>query len=158
MAKRTVICLIFGVFLVFGARANMISFLVVETGLTAEGERRLHSENWENALMNEFYEAGFIVCNSPKVRFEKMPEGDMADLFMVDFYEARQGSVDYFIIVQLDYLPGVMTSKDISFFLYKLNPYKNIYEKKITGRTYRNVNEEINDLQSIIRGLIPYIK
>ena len=144
-------------FLALGVEAAMISFLVVETGLPHEGGRNQHSTQWENMLLDVFFEEGHIVSNSPVVRLDSKPAGEIQAAVESDVEEARNGGADYFIIAQLDYTPDYQTPGEVSFVLFTLTPYKKIYEKRITGKTYRSAREETDDLKIIVRGLVPHL-
>ena len=157
MAKRTITAAFMSIFLVFGVEAEMVSFLVVETGLPQEGERKQHSEHWEDSLLDVFFEAGHIVSNSPVLRLDSKPSGEIINAVTADMDEAKEGGADYFIIAQLDYAPGSQTPDEISLVLFRIVPYKKIYEKQITGKKYKSAKEETDDLKKIARGLVPHL-
>jgi len=157
MAKRITAVLLMGIFLVIGVEAAMVSFLVIETGLPQEVALSQHSERWENALLDVFFDAGHIVSNSVPLRLETKPSGEIQKTVEADIEEARNGGVDYFIIAQLDFTPDLQIPGEISFTLLKITPYEKIYEKQVTGKTYRSVREEIDDLRIIVRELVPYL-
>jgi hypothetical protein len=136
----------------------MVSLVLVETGLPLEGAKNQYSMRWENAFFDVFFDAGYILCNSPMLRFDIKPARSMEYMIQDEMEEARQGGADYFIIAQLDYVPGSMRPGEISLMMYTITPSKKIYEKKISGKAYRSENEEANDLKAIIRGLVSQIR
>jgi hypothetical protein len=159
MVKKLTIVLAIGVFFVFNLPAAMVSFLVIETGLNEEDPKRQHTQQWENYLLDVFYEAGHIVCNAPIRRLEKKPSDEVPKEAKADFLEAAEVGVDYFIIAQLDYAPGSLKPNEISLKLYKMlpSPYKKIHEKHFAGKTYKTENEENDDLKKMAGDLVPFI-
>jgi len=144
-------------FLALNAQAAMVSIFVIETGLP-QGQRNEHSERWENALFDVFFDAGAIVSNAPMLRLDFTPSGDeIEDIAEKDMNEAGATGSDYFILAQLNY-SGSGEPREISFIVYSVNPGRKIYEQKITGKTYRSVKEENDDLKKIVRGLVPHLK
>ena len=135
----------------------MVSFFVVETGVPLEGGRRTHSIQWENALLDVFFDAGYIVSNAATLRLDSKPSGEAQTVFETDIIEARNTGANYFIIAQLDYNSGSATPMEITLVLFSTNPNKKIYESQMAGKTYRTTREEVDELTKIARGLIPHI-
>jgi len=158
MLKKAAAALFMGIFLVFGLEAAMVSFMIVETGIPQEDGRIEHSELWEDAIFDVFFDAGHIVSNAPILRLDSKPSNEIQKMTAEDLFEARAGGADYFIIAQLDYASDIPKLSEIYFVLYKMSPYKKIHEKRITGKAYKTQKEEIDDLKYIARGLIPLIK
>jgi len=158
MLKKAVATLFMGAFLVFGAEAAMVSFMIIETGLPQEGGKAEHSELWEDAIFDVFFEEGHIVSNAPILRLETKPSNEIQRMTAEELLEARTGGADYFIIAQLDYISDVPQLSEIYFILYKMSPYKKIHEKRLSGKAYKTQKEELDDLRFIARGLIPLIK
>jgi hypothetical protein len=158
MAKRIAAVLIIGAFFVLRAEAAMVSFLVIETGLMEEENKKQHSMQWENSLLDVFFDAGHIVCNAPMMRLDTKPVGEIRKVASADMAEAVEGGVDFFIIAQLDYTPGSQSPEAIALVVYTVTPAKKIYEKRMTGKSYRSVKDELEDLRGIVSGLIPHLK
>jgi hypothetical protein len=154
--KRLVMICIFTFLLVITAEASMVSFIVIETGLLQDSERRKHSEIWENALFDAFFDAGYIVSNYPMMRFISIPDEDILDVISFNLDEAKDGGIDYILIVRLDYNSGVQAPQEVSFFIFKTSQHRIIYEKKATTNYNRPDREVTDSLKVIIRELIPF--
>jgi len=128
--------------LVFPASASMVSFLVVETGLSEETVTQ-YGTVWEGGLMDVFFEAGHIVTNSPIARMEKKPGEDLSGYIQVDFYEATRSGADYFILGFLEFqskdarIPSAMVIK-----IYSTNTEKLVFERSFSAGTGKNLNDE----------------
>ena len=157
MIKRiTLVIIVF--FTVFSVEASMVSFFVIETGLPQDGDKNQHSLYWENVLLDVFFDAGHIVCNAPILRLESRPSGDILRASAFDMEDARNGGIDFVILAQLDFLSGSLAPPgEISFFIYRITGREKIFEKRITGKTYRSTGDEIDDLKIIVRELVPYL-
>ncbi|MDR0504050.1 MAG: hypothetical protein LBH16_12110 [Treponema sp.] len=157
MSKKRASALLLGIFLVLNAEASMVSFYVIETGLSQEGPRNVHSERWENALFEVFFDAGAIVSNTPMLRLDFLPSRDeIEDIASKDMDEAESTGSDYFIITQLNY-SGAAAPYEIWFIVFTISPNKKIYEQKINGKTYISVKDENDDLKKIVKGLVPHL-
>jgi len=154
--KRGVIAAFFGIFLAFSVEASVISFYVIETGLPLDGERNRHSLLWENAFMDVFFDAGFIVSNYPMLRLDSKPEKSIIEASGFDIDEAKDGGIDYILIARLDYDSVLQPPGEISFFLFKVIQHEIIYEKRIPGRSYKSDREISADLKTIIKELLPF--
>jgi hypothetical protein len=158
MAKSIFLAVVFGIFLNLNAGASMVSFFVIETGLPEEGGNNRHSQYWESAFMDVFFDAGHIVCNFPIQRLQSKPEGEILRAISFDMDDARSAGVDFVFITYLDYNPDSMMPAEISFFIFKVNSREKILERRIAGKTYGSTREEVDDLKSIVRGLVPFIR
>jgi len=156
MAKKITLVLFLGVFFVLNAEAYMVSFFIIESGLPAEGEKNKHSMQWENAFFDVFFDAGYIVCNSPMMRMAE-PKKNIEKFVKNEVDEARDGGADYFIVAQIEYSDGVLTPNEISLVLYAITPFRLIKERKVTGKVYKSEKDEIDDLRNIVRGIVPKI-
>lgn len=134
----------------------MVSFYVIETGVAEEVEMLQHSVNWENAFLDIFFDAGHIVCNAPILRLDKKPPGDISN--MVDMQDARNSGVDYILIAQIDYEVKTRNPQEISFLIYNLITKEKLLEKKISPDKLKKAKSEYEDMKSVVRGLVPYIK
>ncbi|MCL2181212.1 MAG: hypothetical protein FWB83_09135 [Treponema sp.] len=137
--------------------ASMVSFFVVETGLSIDGAETRHSIIWENAFLDVFFDAGHIVSNAPVLRLESKPSGEILDEINFDIHDARRARVDYLIIAQLDYASQDSYPAEILFYIFNINTSENIYERRIQGRTYRTDREELDYLKTLARGFLTYV-
>ncbi|MDR0302882.1 MAG: hypothetical protein LBI04_11310 [Treponema sp.] len=157
MAKKITFVLFIGVFFVLNVHANMVSFFVIESGLPLEGLKNQHSQQWENAFFDVFFDAGYIVCNAPMLRIDSKPKMSIERFVQDEMDEARQGGADYLIVAQLDFSDGSMTPREISLVLFRVTPCRLIHERKVMGKTYKSEKEEVDDLRNIVKGLVPRI-
>lgn len=155
--KKYALLAVFIVFLAFSVHANVISFYIVETGLSLEGERNISSLLWENAFLDVFFDAGFIVTNYPMMRMERKPQESIIEAAGFDLAEAKDAGIDYILIAQLDYSNPSNGPENVTVFVFKVSNHLIIYEKKITGRTFRNERDAIEELKKIVRELVPVI-
>jgi len=139
------------------AEASLISFLVVETGLSHNSGRNRHSVLWENAFMDVFFDSGYIVSNYPMQRLDYLPEGNIQDISGFDVFEAKDASVNYILIAQLDFNSPINAPDLISLFVFKVEQHEIIYEKQIKGKTYGSERDANNDLKNIIRELVKFV-
>jgi hypothetical protein len=157
MAKKIAFVLCLGAFFTFNAPAYMVSFFILETGLPLEGAKTPYSKLWENTFFDVFFDAGYIVCNSPMMRMESKPKMSLEKFVKDEVDEARDGGVDYFLVAQLDYSGGSLTPSEVSLVLFNVTPFRLIKEQKVMQRKYRSEKEEIDDLKNIVRGIVPKI-
>jgi hypothetical protein len=157
--KKGVITAFLGVFLAFSTEASMISFCVIETGLSPENGRNRHSTLWENALMDVFFDAGYIVSNYPMMRLNSKPPDSKSTIRSsgFDVGEAVDVGIDYILIARLDFDTALQPPGEISFFLFKVTQHEIVYEKRIAGRAYKSDKEVSDDLKTIIRELLPFV-
>jgi hypothetical protein len=153
MLKRITIALVIGIFINITVSAAMVSFYVIETGLNEEANVR-QSILWENAFMDVFFDAGFIISNAPLLRLEEKPPDVME---VIDIEEAITGGIDYMLIVLLEYKRSLLSPDEISFYIYRVSGQKLIIERKIEPVRLRLPQEEYENMKSIARGFIPYI-
>ena len=159
MAKRLTAVIFIGIFLALNIEATMVSFFVIETGLSRNGVMsQQHSQQWENAFLDEFFNAGFIVSNTPILRLDSKPSARMEDFAIRDLDIAREGGADFLIVAQLDYIDDSPLPGEISLFLFRVTPVRIIHERRMPGKTYRSDREEFDDLKTIVRGLIPFLR
>jgi len=157
MVKRIMALLLFGVFLVPGIFAAMVSFMIVETGLVQGAGKNQYSERWEDSLLDIFFEAGHIVSNAPILRLETRPSAGIEAIAESDIEEAGEGGADYFIIAHLDFTSASQSPGTVSLYLFRISPYGKIFERSIEGRSYASIREESEILRNIIMGLMPHI-
>jgi hypothetical protein len=157
MTKQIALVVIFGVFLNLSAGASMVSFFVIETGVSENERNNEHSLYWENSFMDVFFDTGHIVSNAPLLRLEARPSGDILRTINFDIEEAFALGIEYLLIAQLDYVEGSRHPSEILFFIYKVDTGEKILERRIPGRTYRTTRDEVDGIKTIVRGLVPYI-
>jgi hypothetical protein len=102
----------FAIFLVCAApefvRAANICVMVVETGAVSKRNVQ-HDSEWENGVMDAFFNAGHIVSNSHKLLLpggfrETLEVGYVIpDEILPDVENAFSSGADYFVLTQLDY-------------------------------------------------------
>ena len=156
--KRLVSMVILLLLLVFPASASMVSFLVVETGLSEETITQ-YGSLWEGGLMDVFFDAGHIVTNSPIARMEKRPAEDLSGYIEVDFYEATRSGADYFVLGFLEFqnkdarIPNAMVIK-----IYDTNTEKLVFERSFSAGTGKNLTEEYQIAKSAGQVIVSNIK
>ena len=144
--------------LIFPVSASMVSFLVIETGLSEESVTQ-YGSLWEGGLMDVFFDAGHIVTNSPIARMEKRPAEDLSGYIGVDFYEATRSGADYFVIGFLEFknkdshVPNAMIVK-----IYNTNTEKLIFERSFPAGTGRNLGEEYQIAKSAGQVIVSNMK
>jgi hypothetical protein len=144
--------------LVFPASASMVSFLVVETGLSEETKTQ-YGSLWEGGLMEVFFDAGHIVTNCPIARMEKMPEKDLSGPIGNDFFEAAVNGAEYFVLCFLEFqkkdgsVPKAMVIK-----IYDINAEKIIFVRSFPAGTGKSLGEEYQIAQNAGRVIVSNIK
>jgi len=130
--------------IVFPASASMVTFLVVETGIDEGIANTQHGSLWDDGLMTVFFDAGHIVTNYPIARMNKRPAADLSGPLAVDFSEAAEGGVDYFILAFLDYQSqeGPLAPVMITVKLYKTSPQQLIFEQNFPADAAKTLNDE----------------
>jgi len=156
MSKGFTLVIVLCVFLTVKVWPSMVSIYVIETGVPEEAVIYPHSELWENAFLDVFFEAGHIVTNDTTLRLYEKPSQEIIDF--INLEEALSSGIDYVIIAQLNFSNDKMHPSDISFFIYKVSNAEKITEKTIQGRQQsglpqRTQREELDYMKSIARGL-----
>jgi hypothetical protein len=148
-------------FAVLPLPAATVSFLVVETGLPRETERSVYSGLWESGLFDVFFEAGHIVSNAPVKRLDIKPQKPFPDEVRGDLNDAAEGGAEYFILALLDYPEAaaneLLKPRNISLRIFKVSPYKLLYEQGYSDRGSANIDEEFTTIKQSIRGLVPHL-
>ena len=146
--------------LIFPASASMVSFLLIETGLNEGIPATQYGSLWEGGLMEIFFDAGYIVTNSPITRMEKRPAEDLGGSVKTDFDEAVEGGAEYFILGFLNYqtqgrgaIPTEITIK-----LYQTDPRQLVFEQSFPAGRGKTLHEEYQHAQSAGRAIISQIK
>lgn len=149
MKKVTIFAVLFGLFLNFSAGASMISFYVIETGLSDDRGEFRQSILWENAFLDVFFEAGYIVSNAPILRLERKPSNIMN---VIDIDEAISVGVDIMVIARLDYIPDSQIPGEVTLYVYRMTPQEKILERQVPGRA-----RDVEEIKTFVRALIPYV-
>ena len=146
--------------LIFPVSASMVSFLVVETGLSEQSPNTQYGSIWEGALMSCFFDAGYIVTSAPIMRMEQKPSQDLTGTVKNGFDEASWGGADFFILGFLNYRrQGVSVSPvDITIRIYGTDSQKLIFEQDFPVGNGRNINEEYRHAQNAGRIIASNIK
>jgi hypothetical protein len=118
--------------------AYTVSFVMIEMGLVQDGASPESANLWENGLMDVFFNAGHIVSNAHTLRVDREIVKDFPDEVQGDIDEARQGGVDFFIIVVLDYRLSetsgkVVKPQQIQLKVFRVNPHQKVYEQGYSG-------------------------
>jgi hypothetical protein len=115
--------------------AHTISFIVGETGLSPENPKIEASNRWETGLMDAFFEAGHIVSNAPILRVADPAHEELPPEFRRDFFDAREGGVEYLILALLEYqgftgTSGRLRPARVSLRLFRVSPYQFVIEEQ----------------------------
>ena len=141
---------ILSLLLVFPVSASMVSFLLVETGISEDASSTQYTSLWEGGLMAAFFDAGHIVTNGPAARMEKKPSQDFAGVVGADFNEALEGGAEFFVLGYLEYKiqGGIPVPVGISLKLYNANSRKLIFEQGFPAGTGKSLDEEYQNAQN----------
>ena len=158
MAKKCLLLgLLFCVFTGLRLEAATVSFLVIETGLSAEAEKKALSGLWESGLLDVFFEAGHIVSNAPVMRLDSNPAKELPDEAQAEFDGAVEGGADFFILALLNYQADSAKPEHISLRLFRINPYKKLFEQRYSDAVTRNMKDEYDSLRKVVRELVPHL-
>ena len=107
--------------------AYTVSVMVAETALPHAAPQAEASIRWETGFMDTFFDAGHIVSNAPIARLAS-PAGEVPEECMDDLYAAREGGVEYFILVLLNYegYTGTGAPRPVraELKMFKVTPYR----------------------------------
>ncbi|WP_461256072.1 hypothetical protein [Treponema sp. R80B11-R83G3] len=154
MTKCIVIAVIIGISLNFNVGASTVSFYVIETGVNEDFDvKESQSIEWENAFMDVFFDAGYIISNAPVMRLEKRPSDVLQ---VIDINEAVVYGIDYMLIVLLDYKKELQDPNEVSFYIYKVTRKEKVLEKNVIMKRGSS-QDDYNNMKSIAKGFVPYI-
>jgi hypothetical protein len=142
--------------------AEMVSFMVVETGL--QGGKTGASGLWESGFMDVFFDAGHIVSNAPGMRLDQPLSEQPVDAFPEearrDLEEALNGGSDFFVLVLLDYAGSSPAARggQVSLRLWRLHPYQFMFERHYTARANMTSAEELADIKNAARTIMSHLK
>lgn len=133
--------------------AATVSFLVIETGLGSEGDHPASSHAWENGLMNLFFDEGHIVSNAPMLRLQSVSQDKFPREAQGDFNDAREGGVDFFVVVLLSYKAGDPVEKPQSVLrLFSVSSGNLLYE---TACSSADLQDEAVNVKTAGKKLVP---
>ena len=147
------------VLLVLPVSASMVSFQLVETGLSQEAASGQYSRLWESGLMSVFFDAGYIVTSSPIARVQARPGPELNGLIQYSFDQAMQSGADYFIVGLIEYSTqtGRTLPAGILLRVYDSNS-RLIHQQNFPAGAGRSNNDELQSAQDAARMVISYIK
>lgn len=147
------------VLIAFPASASMVSFLLVETGLTEDSQSQ-YTSVWEGGLMAAFFDGGHIVTNGPIMRMKDKPKTDLSGPVNDDFNEAVNGGAEYFLLGFLEYRiqAGKVVPAGIVLKLYQTDSRQLIYEQQFPVGTGKNLDEEYQFAQNAGRMFTSHVE
>ena len=147
------------IFLAFPVSASMVSFLLVETGISDDILSGQYSSLWEGGLMAAFFDAGHIVTNSPITRMEKKPDKDINGPLEYDFKEAVRGGSDYFVLgfIEFKVIGARAVPVSIALKCYSANTKRLVCEERFPAGSGKNLEEEYRLAQNAGRVIISRI-
>ena len=134
--------------------------MVVETGLDESVLSTQHGSVWEGGLMDAFFDAGFIVTNSPVTRIESRPAVDLSGIILNDFEDAEIGGAEFFILAYLDCQDqgGRMLPLNMTLKMYSINSRQLVFEQSFPVSMERTLEQEFEVAKNAGRILINYIR
>jgi hypothetical protein len=142
MNVRRAGCILTFVLVTGSLHAHTISFIVGETGISPDAPLVEASNRWETGLMDAFFNEGHIVSNAPILRIDQPAGEELPPEFRRDFFDAREGGVEYLILALLEYqglrgTSGRLRPARVSLRLFRVSPYQFIIEEQfpLPGRT-----------------------
>jgi len=154
MSKRITIAVIIGILLTFSVSAATVSFYVIEAGMNEEADSKI-SGLWENAFMDVFFDAGYIISNAPVMRLDRSPSNILQ---LIDFKTAGACGIDYMLVVLLDYNKDFPSPEEASFYIYRVKKQEKVVERKVRLKPIKVTSrDDYNNMKSIARGFVPYI-
>jgi hypothetical protein len=151
------------IFFVLGTLpAATVSFLVIETGLSEESERPRSSLLWENGMMDVFFDAGHVVSNAPIMRIPEKTGEKFPVQVRSEFDEARNGGVDYFIMILLEYpgpgSAGVLEKPEKVYMrIFTVSNETLLYEIAYTGNARLDSSDEFLEVKKNAAKLVPQL-
>jgi hypothetical protein len=159
--KRTLFGGVIFCVLAISLPADMVSFLVIETGLPESSGSSSWSGLWESGLLDVFFEAGHIVSNAPIKRLEQDPQKPLPGEVQAEFDEAEAGGADYFVLALLDYPPPagkeIPRPRNAVLRLFRIRPCRLLYEQRCAAGTALNLKDEWAEIKQSVRGLVPHL-
>ena len=122
--------------------AATVSVLVMEAGQTRENQGGQYPILWENGLLEVFFDSGHIVSNSPTLQIAEKPDDDFPPEAEMDFNNAKEGGMDYFLIALIDYSTPLVFLR-----LFDIKSTKMVFEQKHAVTTFRNTKDESDKIK-----------
>ena len=133
--------------------AATVSVLVMESGPTRENQGGQYPILWENGLLEILFDSGHIVSNSHKLQIDEKPDGDFPPEAEMDFNNAREGGMDYFLIALIDYSTPLVLLR-----LFDIRSTKMVLEQKHAVTMSRNNRDEIDKIKTAARVMAAQIR
>ena len=141
--------------------AATVSVLVIESGLPPGIGCTPSAEVWESGMMDVFFDAGHIVSNAPCQQIPALVyevSGTLPLNAGSEFDEARLGGSDFFVLVLLNYRGDTGESpKDVFIRVFRVSSGELLYETKVAGKTWGNIDEEFLDAKTNAGKVIPQL-
>ena len=145
-SKRLVVLALLLILFCSPVFASLISFMFVETGLGLGDEISgpQHGSVWEGGLMEVFFEAGYIVTNSPISRMERKPDQVLSGIILTDFEEAAVGGADFYILGFLECRVhgGLAIPLNMTIIAYETYSKEPVFEHIFSISSERTINQE----------------
>ena len=136
----------------FPASAAGVSFLVIQTDQPGGNAAKQYAVQWENCLLEVFFNSGHIVSNAPILQIDEKPLYDFPDEAERDYMLAQEGGMDFFIVAIVDY-----SSSRVTLRLFSTKSQNLIREQNYTRLTYRSAKEEYEHIKKTVQDLTVYI-
>jgi len=133
--------------------AATVSVLVMEAGQSRENQGGLYPIQWENGLLEVFFDSGHIVSNFPKIQIAKKSDDDFPPEASRDFNSAQEGGMEYFLVAIVDY-----AQSNVSLRLFSTQSSKMIHEQRYAASTFRSSKEEYEKIKTAVRTMTTQIK
>jgi len=157
LKKHLFICLCMGIiggFLVPSQLgAATVSFLIMEAGQSGENQGGQYSIQWENGILEVFFDSGHIVSNFPALQIKAKPDGDFPPEASRDFTSAQEGGMEYFIIAIVDY-----AQSNVSLRLFNTKSSKMIYEQRYAANTFKSNKDEYEKIKAAVSSLTTHVR
>jgi hypothetical protein len=158
------------------AFAATLNVVVVETGGGGNSTADFFESSslWEGSFLDVFFEAGYIVSNSPVLHLDQIRAGDFPGKetpdkafppeLDIELEDATAGGADFLIIALLTYPTGAVDRRvkpeQVSLRIYKIRPYGFVYEGSQSpgAGVPAQPETESERAKRLIRGLIPHLK
>lgn len=141
--------------------SEMISVVVVETGVHEDAPAIESSGIWESGLMDSLFEHGHIVSNAAMLRLNAAQSSSLPNGQLINIDEVKEGGSAYYILAVLTYMKANERSarpSSILLRLVQLYPNEVLYEIQIDGSKMRTRNDELTCAMETAETMIPYLK
>ena len=158
--KRILIVALLWAFAVLPLSASMVSFLIIEEGVSQSAPAGDISFLWEGGLMGAFFDAGFIVSNSPVLRVNKISNGELPEEAMSEFQFAATGGAEYFVLAVMEHqnLNGRIRPVEVKIKIFSTNSQTLIFEQGFPTGRGSNSSEEFALAQQAARVVAAHLR